>query len=1032
MSKLKLVILQAAAVAGLFFCQPVLAQQTAAYTEPVRLYNDGLELYNHKKFGAAQKAFDDFIKQSTTQTLLVGDAEFYGALCALELQNPDGEYRLLTYLNRYPGNNRQNQSYFELGRYYFGGKNYKKAIPYFEKVETAPLTAAQQDEYHYKLGYSYFTREEYGKALTHLEPLSKKEGTYAATALYYVSHINYTKKNLQAALTGFLKLKDDPAFKTVVPYYISQIYYLQGKYEKVLEYSPALVDSASPKRAPEMARIVGEAYYRTEKFEEAIPYLEKYRDKSGKADKTDHYQLGYAYYRTNKYSKAIDEFKEAAGEDSLGQNAHYHLAACYLKLNDKKLAREEFGAASRTAFDPVIEEDALFNYAKLSYELALNPYNEAIEAFETYINKYPKSERKDEAYTYLVNVYLSTKNYKNALASLDKIKVKDLKLKEAYQKIAFFRGVELFNDKDLVQAIEYFDKSAQNNYNKQYYALARYWKAEAQYRLNRFEQAAIGFEEFQQAPGAASLPEFNKANYHIGYCNFKLEKYPAAATYFRKYVASAPAAENKMHSDALMRIGDCYFMTKEYSLAAEFYGKASDKLPGGSDYALFQRAIVQGLAGNYKGKIETLDKLTKNYPKSKYLDDAKYEAGQASEFLNDNKSAMGYYESVLKDHPNSELVKNAKLKIALLHYANNDDKKALELFKDIVQKYPGTDVSETALTHIKDIAIENGEISIYEDLIGKLPQGAEKADLDSATYEAAYRVYSKADYTKAADAFNVYIDKYPNGVFILQAHYYRAESEYEKGDMVAALPHYNYVILKPVSKYTEKSLMRAAEINMKKSNYADAIANYEQLEQLSEKPEVILDAQAGQMRCHFKLKQYPQAISAANKITATDKVAPSLNIEAQITIGRASMETGDYTTAEAEFKRVVKSGKSALSAEAKYNLVYIALLKKDYKAVDKEATQLSNEYSSYTYWVAKGFIVWADAYAAQGNYYQAKLTLQSILDNYTAKDEVRDEAQVKMNKIIADENKPKRAVEEEENPEEINIDGDSNNTQPNE
>ena len=1023
MSKLKLVILQAVAVAGFLFTQPAYAQLTAAYTQPERLYNDGLELYNHKKFGAAQKTFDEFIKLSPTKTLLVADAEFYGALCALELQNSDGEYRLLTYLNNYPGNNRKNQAYFELGRYYFADKKYKKAIPYFEKVETTPLAAAQQDEYHYKLGYSYFTKEDYSKALNHLEPLSKKEGTYRSAALYYTAHINYIKKNLQTALDGFLKLQNDAAFKSIVPYYISQIYYLQKKYDKVVEYSPGLLDSANTKRAPEIARLIGEAYYRTDKFSEAIPYLEKYRDKSGKADRVDHYQLGYAYFRSGSYTKAIEEFQDATGEDSLGQNAHYHLAASYIKLNNKKQARDEFGVASKFSYDLVIEEDALFNFAKLSYELALSPYNEAIDAFERYINKYPKSDRKDEAYTYLVNVYLNTKNYKQALASLDKIKVKDLKLKEAYQKIAFFRAVELFNDKDYAQAIEYFNKSAENNFNKNYYSLARYWKAEAQYRQNNFKASADGFEDFQQTPGAASLPEFNKANYNIGYSRFKLSEYTAAATAFRKYVSSAPTAENKMASDALMRIGDCYFMTKEYGLAAEFYGKAADKLPGGSDYALFQRGIVQGLARNYSGKVETLKKLINNYPKSLYLDDAKFESGQASEFLDDNKQAMAFYESVLKDHPNSELAKNAKLKIALLHYANNDDNKALDLFKEIVAKYPGTDVAETALTHIKDIAIENGQISIYEDILDRLPQGAEKVELDSATYEAAYRAYSKADYKKSSDAFQVYIDKYPNGVFIMQAHYYRAESDYENGDLVSALPHYNYIILKPVGKYTEKSLIRAAEINFKKNNYADALSNYEQLETLSEKPEYILDARAGQMRSHYKLKQYQQAIDAANKITATDKVSPSLNIEAQITIGRSAMELNDLTVAQAEFKRVVKTGKSALAAEAQYNLAYIGYLQKDHKLVEKLVLQLSNEFSSYDYWVAKGFIVWADSYYDQGNMYQAKLTLQSVLDNYTGKDDVRDAAQVKLNKIIAEEGKPKRTAPQDETPEEINMDG---------
>jgi hypothetical protein len=38
--------------------------------------------------------------------------------------------------------------------------------------------------------------------------------------------------------------------------------------------------------------------------------------------------------------------------------------------------------------------------------------------------------------------------------------------------------------------------------------------------------------------------------------------------------------------------------------------------------------------------------------------------------------------------------------------------------------------------------------------------------------------------------------------------------------------------------------------------------------------------------------------------------------------------------------------------------------------------------AAYDYWVAKGFILLADIYVENGNTFQAKQTLQSIIDNY--------------------------------------------------
>jgi hypothetical protein len=222
--------------------------------------------------------------------------------------------------------------------------------------------------------------------------------------------------------------------------------------------------------------------------------------------------------------------------------------------------------------------------------------------------------------------------------------------------------------------------------------------------------------------------------------------------------------------------------------------------------------------------------------------------------------------------------------------------------------------------------------------------------------------------------------------------------------------------------------LRAAYINYKKSNFTDALADYVQLESVSEKPEYLIDARAGQMYCHFQLLQYQLCIDAANRLTSTEKVLPALVTEAQIYIGRSAMALGDLVTAKTEFKRVAKAEKSAFGAEAKYNLVEIAYKEKDYKAVEKLVTELSSEFSSYGYWVAKGFIVWADSYYDQGNAYQAKLTLQSILDNYKGKDDVRDAAQTKLNKIIQEENKPKLAPPDE--PDEIDISNGGSDSKP--
>ena len=145
------------------------------------------------------------------------------------------------------------------------------------------------------------------------------------------------------------------------------------------------MDSVIEKRKGEFAKLIADAYYYNEKYRTSIPYFVEFK-KTVKPSREDNYQMGYAFYRTQDFNKAIIYFRRASTKkDGMSQTAYYHMADCYLKLEEKDYARNAFQAASKLDFDPEIKQNALFNYAKLSYELSYNPYDEAIDAFHRFI-----------------------------------------------------------------------------------------------------------------------------------------------------------------------------------------------------------------------------------------------------------------------------------------------------------------------------------------------------------------------------------------------------------------------------------------------------------------------------------------------------------------------------------------------------------------------------------------------------------------------------------------------------------------------
>jgi len=76
------------------------------------------------------------------------------------------------------------------------------------------------------------------------------------------------------------------------------------------------------------------------------------------------------------------------------------------------------------------------------------------------------------------------------------------------------------------------------------------------------------------------------------------------------------------------------------------------------------------------------------------------------------------------------------------------------------------------------------------------------------------------------------------------------------------------------------------------------------------------------------------------------------------------------------------------------------LKNKNYDGAIKSALDISDSFSSYDYWVAKGFIVMAQAYEGKGDKFQAKSTLESVIDNYeNTEDGILNEAKQLLEKI---------------------------------
>ncbi len=972
------------------------AQAPIALYDKTRVYREALELFDHEKYVPAKEKFEEFIKlEKNPQHALRINSEYYSGICALYLLHKDAEYQLEKFVLEHPDSPWKQRAYFKLATFNYQKRDYTKALEWFDFLDERELSKIEKIEFRYKRGHARFENGDKINARLDLFEAKQAESDYKTAATYYYSHIAYEQEDYQTALEGFLFLENDPVFQPIIPYYITQIYYKQKKYDEVLSYGPIALQQAamnSTKRVPEIARLIGDSYCIKEKYAEAIPFLLQYHDATPKSEITreDYYQLGYAYHRTNQWKNAVGAYANCNDvNDELHQRASYNMGECYLKQDQKEYARNAFEEASKMTFNSDIQEDAMFNYAKLAFELSYNPFHEAITAFEEYLNKYPNSKRRDEAYEFLLNVYMKTRNYEKALASLDKIQNKDNRIKEAYQVVAYNRGVELFQSEKYTDAEKNFDKVFTYPVSPTLNADARFWKAEISYRLQDYPKANQRFNAFLNEPGAYNSEFYGLAHYSQGYSYFKLANgednfetagtwYANANTSFRKYVDGIASIEPRKVNDAYMRIGDCFFVAKSYSQAIIYYDKAAAGDAAGKEYAMYQKAMSYGYDGQSDKKAWVLKNLLTESPGSKFEVDAKYEL--AKTYLLDNRlsDAKTYYNDILKNHAVSPYAKFSLKDMCLIYVKEGNTSKVKESWVTIKSKYKSDPVVCDAYTICKAVLIEDPEFQ--NDAVTIC--GASKNEVEEEVYARAVGYAQDGDCTTAITKLTDYLSRFQPAYYGLDANYYLANCYYDKKNMVKALEHYNYVIAQGSSNYQEECLVVAATIAYNNKDYSQALGHYRDLELVAVLKNNVLEAQIGLLRCNYFLNNFTDAKMYADRVISNPSTPDEIRNTAYLWRGRISKQNGQYDAAITDYKEVLKRGGVA-AAEAKYGIAFCLFSKGEFKKAEAEIFQLIEKYSGFEEWKYRGFLLLADSYIGLKDYFQARATINAILDNVT-------------------------------------------------
>jgi len=971
--------------------------------EMTSLLNNGYEMFGKAKYAAAVTLFDKWLEADKEGNKLKrADAEYHAALASMMLMSPDAEFRMQRFITGNSESPMLNRARFESGRYCYQQRNYTCAIEWFEQTDRNMLSDKEYPEYLFKLGYSHYRRGDTRRAQMLFGELIDTETDFTSPAIYYYSAIAYENGYYSTALEGFEKLKGDETFGSIVPFYITQIYYIDKNYEGILEMAPSLIDQAGKTRETELYRFIGDAHFQKGNYTEAIPYLEKFIKGTKLSNRNDKYELAFSYYQTGAIDQATKLFNEVVGKsDILTQNAYFMLGSCYLRAEDKKKAQMAFSAAAGMTHDPGVQEEALFNFAKLAYENSYAPFGEGIDALHNYIQRYPDSENVSEAYDYLISAYMRLRNYQAALNSLEKISSKDNRLREAYQKVTYYRGVEQFRNKQYADAVAMFDKSLlYKEMNAELMAQALYWRAESNYRLGRNDAAVSDWESFRKLPGASAMPEYELIDYNLGYVWYNAGDYAKALQHFTAFNNRVDAqARPETAVDARNRIADCYYIRADYSSAIAYYDKVIDYGKLDADYAMFQKGFAQGLSNDNQAKIATLTGLINKYPKSAYVPNALFERGRAYVAVNQPTRGEADFTNIIAWYTSSQFVPPAMVQLGLIYYNAGDNTKALDQFKKVIENYRNTPEARNAVNGLKNAYTDMDDVEAYFAYMKNIEGlgDIEVTTRDSMTYIAGENQYIKGNCDRSSEIFRNYLKEFPSGSFATNARFYLADCLNRSGKADEALDLYLQVISVGNNQFMEQSLLGAASITYGKADYRGAWTLYERLGREATNPSNLLFAWLGMMRSASALEDDEKVIASAELVLGSEKLTEELAREATFLTAKANQRLGDNADALDDYRRVAQEVATAFGAEAKYRVAELLWISGDIDGSEKEANQFVDMSSPHAYWTGKTFLLLSDIALKKGDTFQAKATLQSLIDYYTIKDDgIIEEARVKL------------------------------------
>lgn len=987
-------------LAGLGLSVEVYSQSTLYQTGQQQALDYHLELFDKQLFSASLYDNTRLLAESLTEEQRK-NAQLNRAMSALQLESPDGPGLMKAYIFDHGNHPSVATAGLYLGNHFFYKKNYKESIEAFGLVNTKGLSEESKADVLFKQGYAYFQLKNYGQAAGYFDQAKTLNQAVSPDAYYYSGFIAMEQGNTAKAVADLQAAGKTSFYATKVPYLLTALYYQQGNYDQAISYAePLLASNQNLDRRETIHLYLAEAYYAKKDFANAAKNYDAFINaKKGTLSREEVYKAGIAFFEIKNYQRATDYLKvSASGNDEIAQSSSYYLGHAYIKLDNFAFASTSFQAASKVSFNKQIQEEALFNFAKTN--LQRGSFQVAISTLDEYLDTYPSGRHRSEAETLLSEALINTSDYLRAIEQMDKIRTKSPRIQAAYQKVAFYQAMVYYRDQKYKQSVSFLDKSQAFPTDKDLLLETHFWKGEVHTADGNLPQAIRSYEAARAMNPASSHPFLIKTHYGLGYAYFNTQQYPKAEEQFRLYTEKLRGRDEKQnYDDALLRLGDCQYVQKKFGEAASTFQRAINESNSGIDYAYYRLAVVQNFQNRNDEALSQLDRLISGFPSSLYLEDAMFQRGQI--YLEEVRyaEASRAFSDLITGRPNSPFVPYALEGRAVANFSMQRYDQTIADYKAIIDNHPNAQNSETALKGLQETLALQGRSAEFGDYLARYKSSNPgSGNVQTLEFESAKSLYLDKNYAQAARAFENYLRSYPQSAQKAEALYFAGDAFFQAGDTEKAIGYFKQLEREPASPQRVRAMQKLGMIELDRGNYAAAIPYLETASQNARNKVEEAEAVQGLMVANFATRKFQQAITFADRLMTLDGIIPQSTPTAMLTKAKAQRELNQKAQAEITLQNLVQDHRTVQGAEGLYLLAFSYQERGDVAKSNEAIFDFSGPFADYDFWYGKMFLLLADNFLKTGEEFQAKATLESIVERSTNA-EIKAEAQSKLKNL---------------------------------